>query len=277
MDIFRRIYRAINVVLGFFNFELLYKKNRYAEDGLYSLHNHDFLEDLNFKKTIDYVSKEINNFENKLRFRNYIAIKLAEYASHLSSNFCECGVGDGVISLSILKYFQLKKIAIPNLWLFDTFSGIEPSIIPQQEIKFWGISPIKKKEFYSKVYNSNANTIKARFSKLSKKVKIIQGFIPSTFTKKNINDIRKSGYLSFIHIDMNNSVPEVAALKTFFPLLINGGIILFDDYAYCGYNFQKQAIDVACIELGIPLPITLPTGQGLIIKSKNKNFSRRVF
>jgi len=258
-----------------FNFELLYKKNRYAEDGLHSLHNHDFLEDSNFKKTIDYVSREIKNLDNKLRFRNYIAIKLAEYASHLSPNFCECGVGDGVISLSILKYFQLKKMEMPNLWLFDTFSGIEPSIIPNQEIEFWGISPSEKKDFYSKVYNSNVNKIRARYFRLSKKVKIIQGFIPNTFTKKNINNIRKAGYLSLIHIDMNNSVPEVAALKTLFPLLINGGIILFDDYAYCGYTFQKQAIDVACFEMGIPMPITLPTGQGLIIK--NKKFSRRVF
>ena len=65
---------------------------------------------------------------------------------------------------------------------------------------------------------------------------------------------------------MNNATPEVGALKKLMVHVIDGGIILFDDYAYAGYEYQRLSINKACTELGIPSPISLPTGQGVCIK-----------
>ena len=65
---------------------------------------------------------------------------------------------------------------------------------------------------------------------------------------------------------MNNSVPEIAALRAFYPLVAVGGVILLDDYAYAGCSFQKHAIDNTCRDMAIPTPISLPSGQGLLLK-----------
>ena len=260
------IRQGINSFLDFFGLQLINKSIRYAEDGLHTIHNHDFLRDAYFNDTLNYVSSVVWGDPNKLRYRIYIAIKLAEYAKTLTLNFCECGVGDGVISLSILKYFHNKEYDMPNLWLFDTFSGIEESIVPAEEIKYWGVSVLEKKKQFKKIYGTDFDKIREQFAKFPNRTTFIKGPIPETFSTKLINDLKSEEPISFLHIDMNNSVPEVAAFKTLVPFVAPGGIVLLDDYAYCGYKFQKGAIDAVCSEMKLPIPISLPTGQGLFIK-----------
>ena len=64
---------------------------------------------------------------------------------------------------------------------------------------------------------------------------------------------------------MNCAFPEAAALRYFWPSIVEGGIVLCDDYAYFGCDAQGAALDDAAKELGIEI-LALPTGQGLIIK-----------
>ena len=47
--------------------------------------------------------------------------------------------------------------------------------------------------------------------------------------------------------------------------MTQGGIILFDDYAYFGNDVLKKAIDEVATEIGTCV-LSLPTGQGLILK-----------
>ena len=72
--------------------------------------------------------------------------------------------------------------------------------------------------------------------------------------------------ICFLHVDLNNAKPEVEAIKFFWDKIVTSGIILLDDYAYSKqYHLQKQAIDKIGCTLNFSV-ITLPTGQGLIIK-----------
>jgi hypothetical protein len=59
--------------------------------------------------------------------------------------------------------------------------------------------------------------------------------------------------------------PEAEALKHFWPQIVNGGIVLFDDYTYDGYKPQKIALDEVADTFGVMIA-SLPTGQGLLIK-----------
>ena len=83
-------------------------------------------------------------------------------------------------------------------------------------------------------------------------------------TLQIIKDSQKSA--SFLHIDMNNPIPEVAALEFFYKCMGSGSIIIFDDYGFPGFESQNAAINRWCDESHIPRPISIPTGQGLIIK-----------
>ena len=66
---------------------------------------------------------------------------------------------------------------------------------------------------------------------------------------------------------MNDVAPEVAALRFFWNKLVQGAIVLLDDYSYSEcYRPQKEAFDALGRELGFSV-LTMPTGQGMILKS----------
>jgi hypothetical protein len=73
------------------------------------------------------------------------------------------------------------------------------------------------------------------------------------------------GDVAFLHIDLNCAYPERAALEYFWNHLSRGACILLDDYAYFRHDCQMHAIDASARVLGFEV-LSLPTGQGLIIK-----------
>ena len=77
-----------------------------------------------------------------------------------------------------------------------------------------------------------------------------------------VDSITENGEISFMHIDMNNAEPEKAALEKLYKHVARGGFILLDDYGYNGFGFQKKRLTL-CVNQFI-LPLSLPTGQGLI-------------
>jgi predicted O-methyltransferase YrrM len=75
----------------------------------------------------------------------------------------------------------------------------------------------------------------------------------------------ESDKVAFLHLDMNCPPPEVAALEYLWDRLTPGAVILMDDYAFENCEAQKHAIDAALDALGTRA-VSLPTGQGLVIK-----------
>ena len=91
-------------------------------------------------------------------------------------------------------------------------------------------------------------------------VKIVQGEIPAILKNLHINKI------SFLHLDMNNGYAEIESIKFFFPKISIGGLILLDDYSYDEmFRDLKNCWDEYAKENNLSI-LTLPTGQGLIIK-----------
>jgi len=89
-------------------------------------------------------------------------------------------------------------------------------------------------------------------------VRIIQGRIPETLA------LVTSEKIGFMHIDLNCSAPEIAALSFFWRKLVSGALVLLDDYAYVGFGPSKKAMDSLMEEKGVRI-LSLPTGQGLLI------------
>lgn len=238
----------------------------YNFDGLSTVHNCDFLQDDAFYDAYYYVAQLIGK-DYFWFWRNYIGLKLAELASRRTLNFVECGVGEGWMTLSILRLLAKQYKVAPYFTLFDTFRGIDVSIVDPEEEAFWGVTAAERRDMYG--YHTDADVIIKRLHSTaidSSRIQIVPGSLPGSLTASVKHKIQDKGPIGFLHIDMNNSVPEVAALESLYPLVIDGGFILLDDYAYQGYEFQKRAIDELCMRLGIGSPISLPTGQGLIIR-----------
>ncbi|MBY0443328.1 MAG: class I SAM-dependent methyltransferase [Mycobacteriaceae bacterium] len=137
------------------------------------------------------------------------------------------------------------------------------------EAAYWGCSAEERTKSHPYANASFAGT-KAHFdatSDASDRIRFIQGAIPPTMTDEVLASIAVRGEISFLHIDMNNSAPEVYALERLYPMLSIGGIVLLDDYAFIGYEYQNQQINKLCDSLGIESPIALPSGQGLLIRT----------
>ncbi|MPT25000.1 MAG: class I SAM-dependent methyltransferase, partial [Starkeya sp.] len=107
-------------------------------------------------------------------------------------------------------------------------------------------------------YVTSADAALANFSEW-KNHRIIVGAVPETLSQIEARQI------AFLSIDMNCMPPEVAALEYLWPRLVDGAFVLLDDYAYVGYRQQKLGMDACARKLGVSV-LSLPTGQGLIIK-----------
>jgi O-methyltransferase len=70
----------------------------------------------------------------------------------------------------------------------------------------------------------------------------------------------------YLQIDMNIEHPERAALAHFWPKLVPGGIVVFDDYGWLDHRGQKTSHDEFARSQGVEI-FALPTGQGLLLKS----------
>lgn len=228
--------------------------NVYDTDGLKSLHNHDFMSDLAFSAAYEYAkSKSADDTSFYGPWRVHIAIWAAQTALRRSGDFVECGVHRAFMSTAIMHYVDWNSISNGRrFFLVDTFSGVVKSLLLDEELQIGRLS--QSNERYIDTFDmASRNT--AEF----KNAQLIQGAVPDILPSIQTSEI------AYLHIDMNSAAPEVAAFEFFFPKMVTGGVILFDDYAYFGYEPQKQPLDQIAKKLGVQIA-SLPTGQGLLIK-----------
>lgn len=172
----------------------------------------------------------------------------------IGGDFVECGVGHGIYSKTICRYLGFEKYAKKTFYLYDTFQGIPIERITD------GSERERLEEYNSVHYSENLlSEARAGFSAY-RNVVIVPGIVPDTLQNKAPDAV------AYLSIDMNNATAEIAAIRFFWDRIVSGGIVVLDDYAY-GPEFidQKIAWDAFVSERGYTI-LTLPTGQGLIVK-----------
>lgn len=224
-------------------------------DGLKSRHNHDFLSDPRYVEAYAR-GVEACGSDYQWYWRVHIGLWAARSAAKHSGDFVECGVNYGFLSSAIMKDLDWDSTG-KTFYLLDTFSGIDERYLSAQE-KSGDVVNKNQKWIDDGSYTSNIDAVRANFSEW-KNVNIIQGSIPDTLTEID------STQIAYLHIDMNCTNPEVAAIEFLWDRLVSGAIILLDDYAYYGYQPQKDGMDSWAAKRDIAIA-SLPTGQGLLIK-----------
>jgi len=189
-------------------------------------------------------------------WRVHIGLWAARTAAKHSGDFVECGVNYGFLSSAIMKDLDWNNTG-KVFYLLDTFSGIDDRYLSEQE-KIGGVADKNRKLIEDGTYTSNIESVRENFSEWPN-AKVIQGSIPDTLAHID------STQISYLHIDLNCTVPEVAAIEFLWDRLVSGAVILLDDYAYYGYQPQKEGMDQWAEKMNIAIA-SLPTGQGLLIK-----------
>lgn len=207
----------------------------------------------NDKKFLDAYKKGIalDNIITDISYRVYISCWAAQKAKRLEGDFVECGVNKGVISKTIVEYIDFYNIQNKKFYLFDTYEGLVPEQqleqIEKDKYSFW-------KNYYTPCYEET----KKAFQQYPN-VSLVKGIVPESLHTVQID---KVAYLS---IDMNCAYPEIEAIKFFWDKLVSGAVVILDDYAWRTHEPQKNAFDSFCLSKNVEI-LTLPTGQGMIIK-----------
>lgn len=231
------------------------KSKIYDFDGLYSIHNHDFMSDPRFKKAYDRGIKAAGADYNWY-WRVHVALWAASVVVKLDGDFVECGVNKGFLSSSIMEFLAWNTLD-KQFYLLDTFCGIDMRYVTEEE-KDSNIEEKNAKLIENGFYTLDIDEVKRNFEEWDK-VTIIQGSIPETLVQIS------SDKIAFASIDMNCSPPEVAAMEFLWDRFVPGAIIVLDDYAYRGYLPQKMGMDEFAQKKGIKI-LSLPTGQGILVK-----------
>jgi hypothetical protein len=232
----------------------------YNRDGLYTNHNHDFATEPKFRAAY---TRSVARTHKDARFcpgewRTHIAIWAAQNALKHPGDFVECGVAFGFVSSAIMTYLDWNNLQEPHRFiLFDNFTGLLPEQLSDEERRIGRADRYKSRP--GGVYPANAEAqARANLGEF-RNVEIVKGNVPEVLPQAKIERV------AFLHLDMNVAMPEVEAFKYFWPKMVTGAPILFDDYAFVGYQAQRIALDEAAKALGTSIA-SLPTGQGLVLR-----------
>jgi hypothetical protein len=214
----------------------------YLEDGMGTSHVADFLRDPRFAEAYQCGVETASWHGCDLRWRVYNACWAARQASRLEGDFVECGVNRGGISRAVMEFISFASLP-RRFFLLDTYKGT-PDVAQVNQAD------------YEDCYDDVLRT----FAPFPNAV-VIRGTVPDTLPQVT------SDRICYLSIDMNNSVPELAALRFFWGKLVPGACVILDDYAYAeDYRASKDGIDQLGLELGFDV-LTMPTGQGFIVKT----------
>jgi O-methyltransferase len=222
----------------------------YANDLLYTYHNSDFIREKKFAEAYALVKqlggRLLENYD--IQWRIHVVCWAAKHAAQLEGDFVDCGVYSGFSPRAICHFVDFEKLN-KTYYLMDTFAGMDNRYSSSYEMERNKKLGYAEVDLYAQVQETFKNF----------RTKIIKGAIPDTLPQADCEKV------SFLSIDMNSELPEVAALEYFWPKMVSGGIIVLDDYGYPGCLNQKLAHDKFAASKGV-MVLSLPTCQGLIIK-----------
>lgn len=224
----------------------------YFQDGLVTTCNTDMLSEPRFAEA--YAAGKATGSWGPFdpRWRTYNCTWAASHAARLEGDFVECGVNRGGMALTIVKLLQFERLAPKKFYLFDTFKGLVAEQISAREGE---LRAAYAGDYYSECYDE----VKRTFAPFPN-VELVRGVIPDTLSQVNIEKV------AFLSIDMNCAAPEIMAAEHFWDRLVVGGVIVLDDYGFVGHDEQREQFLAFARKRGVSV-MSLPTGQGLILKS----------
>ena len=156
----------------------------------------------------------------------------------LDGDLVELGVFRGLSLFSFALFNEFagnKKRTVYGVDNFAGFTEIHAEDGQEYDVpKFaGGFSPARYyEELMMLVEAFNASAQRTR-------IEIVRGNV------EDVTDsiVAKTGALSLVHFDVDLYIPTKAGLEAFYPLLVEGGVFLFDEYACIEWAGESKAVD----------------------------------
>ena len=167
----------------------------------------------------------------------------ARTALSVPGDFVECGCYKGIsarIIADIVSFAELDR----RYFLYDLFE--HNAAMPHHHMPEHSESLVKE--------------VRARFAGMENVI-ITQGRVPDSLS------IAAPDTIAFMHLDLNNAAAEIGALEVLFDRISPGGMLVLDDFGWLFYRDQQRA-EVEWMKARGHHILELPTGQGLVIKTR---------
>lgn len=193
-------------------------------------------------KYFNNLMREVADYTVVDRVRCFMIYQLIKHANNLPGDVAEVGVYKGGTAKLLANLIEQSK----NLYLFDTFAGIPSSDLCLD---------------YHKTGDFERTSLERvkRYLGDCKGIHFYQGIFPDTATPI------KDKVFCLVHIDVDIYKSVLDCCDFFYPRMVKGGIMIFDDYGFLTCSGAKKAVDE--FFLGKAEKICyLPTGQGIVIR-----------
>lgn len=217
----------------------------YESDGLATAWHSPFLADREWQSRYDAMARDwFSGGVVDVRWRMWILTQMARSSDGLGA-FAEFGTNRGGCA-----YMMLATTRRSPLYMFDTFAGIPATNLTQEE---------RAAGFAGSWADTSVEHVRRRLAEWADRARFCVGDVFET-----LEDV-ETGELALVHMDLNAAAATRRALEYAHPRLRAGGVIVFDDYGFTGYEDQRAVVDdfLAATQ---DLPVALPTGQALLFK-----------
>ena len=231
--------KIINKILEFFNLELIKKNVSGVIDkrNLTPFQSDNESYKLYYEGLIRSQNQDTDNFFKQCRHLDLMSLAKIALANNKVSDFAEAGCWKGHSTYFISKLidnYNSKNYNNIKFHIFDSFEGLSEIKEKDSNVKKLNKNLVEK---IKTQFISDENFVKNEVLKDFKFVNIYKGWIPQKFEEVQNREF------SFVHIDVDLYEPTLKSLEFFYPRLIDGGIIVCDDYNSQGFNGAKKAWD----------------------------------
>lgn len=171
-----------------------------------------------------------------------------------TSDYAELGTFRGISARLILRHMNRES----ELHCFDTFEGFDDKDIGSES------QNVRRRPFARLFRNTSIERAKEMIldgETDSSRLFLHQGYFPSTFHGLENRSWR------FVHLDADLYLPTLEGIKSFYPKLVPGGVMLLHDY-YSFFDGVRRAADEYFCKMGIiVVPMPDKAGTGIVIKS----------
>lgn len=195
-------------------------------------------------------------WDNPLKQLRYFV--LAQLAQKAAAEFpdldlAECGCFHGHSTHMLAEI--MKAAATGSLHVFDSFEGLS-EFRPEDA---GGTIAQDQQETIRAHFKSNYGEVTGRFAKYDF-VRFYRGWIPERFL-----EVADRSF-SFVSIDVDLYEPTRDCVAFFYPRLIEGGIMYFDDYGSNNFPGARRAIDEVLSRSPPRHFMRMPFGSSYLIK-----------
>lgn len=221
---------------------LICKRFNFDKSNIYMLRsNHKDSKDIAFKELFNQREFQDNSLLDYSRA--YFIYQWLQNLENISGSIAECGSYQGGTAYLIAKSINHNT----NIHIFDTFEGM-PNLISEHDSHKAG-----------DLADTSFEKVKELLTPFSN-LQIHQGLFSDCF--KGIN---KDEEFKLVHCDADIYESVMDTHEFFYPKLVKGGVIIYDDYGWATTKGAQKAV-LDFYKDKPEYPVYLPTRQAFIVK-----------